>query len=114
MQAPSPKDQGDGCFSEDSRPEVLNDDGDDDETRELDNTEDVLRAQMANLILENNKLKSENEKLSLEKTVGKEATYEFCLEKVKDDHKCSNFIQASVTILHLKHCTNILGQLYTT
>ena len=55
------------------------------------NTEDVLRAQMANLVLENNKLKSENEKLSLEKTVGKEATYELCLEKVKDDHKMFKF-----------------------
>ena len=90
MQAPLPKDHGDGCFTEDNRPEVLNDD-DDDETRELNNTEDVLRAQMANLILENNKLKSENEKLSLEKTVGKEATYELCLEKVKDDHKMLKF-----------------------
>ena len=98
VQAPLPKDHGDGCFTEDNRPHVVlnNDDADHDddhydETRELNNTEDVLRAQMANLILENNKLKSENEKLSLEKTVGKEATYELWLERVKVDHKMFRF-----------------------
>ena len=60
-------------------------------TREVNTTEDVIKAEMANLILENNKLKSENEKLFLGKTVRKEATYELCLERVKNDHKMFRF-----------------------
>ena len=84
---PLPKDHGEDCITEDNRPQALNDADDDDETRELNNTEDVHRAHMANLILENNKLKSENEKLSLEKTAG----YELCLERVKDDDKMFRF-----------------------
>ena len=56
-----------------------------------DNTEELLRAQIAGLLQENSELRAKNEELLFEKISQKEETRELSLEKFKDDDKLFKF-----------------------